>query len=136
MAMLQHLKKLIGVFNIQLNRKVSGILAAFKLKRIRLRIQQDASTPMKLDQLDNKNSLHASKPDIQAHIQNFLSTPEGQKYKAQAGLELANAYLHKIVKELNQPDLNLRQKMLFNLALMEILKEIEKNEEILNSTQQ
>jgi hypothetical protein len=91
---------------------------------------------MKQDHWDNKNSLHASKPDIQAHIQNFLSTPEGQKYKAQASLELANAYLYKIVNELNQPDLTTRQQMLFNLALMEILREMEKNEKILNLTQQ
>jgi hypothetical protein len=92
--------------------------------------------PMKQDHWDSKRSLHASKPDIQAHIQNFLSTPEGQQYKAQASLELANAYLQKVVKELNQPDLDLRQKMLFNLALMEIVKEIQRNEKILNSTQQ
>jgi hypothetical protein len=114
---------------------VSDILVALKLKRIKQRIQQDASDLMTLDQLDNKNSLHASKPDIQAHIQNFLSTPEGQKYKAEASLQLANAYLYKIVNELNQPDLTTRQQMLFNLALMEILREMEKNEKILNSTQ-
>ena len=113
-----------------------AILAALKLKPTKLRRQQDTSDTTKLDQLDEMSSLHASKPDTQALIQSFLSTPEGQRYKAEAHLELANAYLQRILKELNQPNLTLREKMLYNLALMEILREMERNEEILNSTQQ
>jgi RNA polymerase-interacting CarD/CdnL/TRCF family regulator len=79
---------------------------------------------------------HASKPDIQAHIQSFLQTPEGQKMKAEASLTVANAYLQQILKQSNQPDLTIREKMLLNLALMEIIQELEKNEEILNLTMQ
>jgi len=71
-------------------------------------------------------------PDTQAHIQKFLETPEGQIMKAEATLQLANGYLHRIVTELNQPELDLRQKMLLNLALMECMETIQKNEEILN----
>jgi predicted metal-dependent TIM-barrel fold hydrolase len=79
---------------------------------------------------------HASEPDIQAHIQSFLQTPEGQKMKAEASLTVANTYLHKILNQLNQPDLTIREKMLLNLALMEIVRELEKNETILSSTMQ
>jgi hypothetical protein len=79
---------------------------------------------------------HASEPDIQAHIQSFLQTPEGQKMKAEASLTVANTYLHKILNQLNQPDLTIREKMLLNLALMEIVRELEKNEKILNLTSQ
>ena len=136
MVMLQHLKQWVGAFNIRLKKIMFGILAVLKLKRIRQRIQQDISVTTKLDLLEETNSLNASKPDTQALIQSFLSTPEGQKYKAEASLQLANAYLQRVLKELNQPDLTLREKMLFNLALMEILRELEKNEEILNSIQQ
>jgi predicted metal-dependent TIM-barrel fold hydrolase len=56
--------------------------------------------------------------------------------KAEASLQLANAYLHQILKEMNQPDLTIKQNMLLNLALMEIVRELEKNEKILNSKMQ
>jgi hypothetical protein len=134
--MLQHLKQWVGAFNIQLKKIMYAILAALKLKPTKQRIQQDTSVTTKQELLDKMSSLNASKPDTQALIQSFLSTPEGQKYKAEASLQLANAYLQRILKELNRPDLNLREKMLFNLALMEILRELEKNEEILSSIQQ
>jgi hypothetical protein len=49
---------------------------------------------------------------------------------------VANTYLQQILKQSNHPDLTIREKMLLNLALMEILRELEKNEEILNLTMQ
>jgi hypothetical protein len=65
-----------------------------------------------------------------------IQITEGQKMKAEAGLQIANAYLHQILKEMSQPDLTLKQNMLLNLALMEILRELERNEKTLNSTMQ
>jgi hypothetical protein len=72
--------------------------------------------------------------DTQEQIQSFLSTPEGQQFKAKTILEMTNMYLVKIVEQLAHPDLKLREKMLLNLALMECLKTIEENEKTLNST--
>jgi hypothetical protein len=75
-----------------------------EIKTTKQRIQQDTSVTTKQELLDKMSSLHASKPDTQALIQSFLSTPEGQRYKAEASLQLANAYLQRILKELNQPN--------------------------------
>ena len=133
MVMLQILKNHLGEFNTWLNRIIRDIRAAFRLRGIKQRIRQDASISMKRDLLDEMKSKNASKPDIQAHIQNFLQTPEGQKMKAEASLQVANTYLQQILKQSNQPDLTIREKMLLNLALMEILREMEKNEAVLNS---
>jgi hypothetical protein len=134
--MLNKLKKQVGAFNTWLNRMIRGIRVAFRLRGIKLRIQRDASMSTKQELLDKMKSGHASKPDIQAHIQSFLKTPEGQKMKAEASLQIANAYLHQILKQSNQPELTIREKMLLNLALMEIMQELEKNEKILNSMTQ
>ena len=136
MVMLQHLKQWVGAFNIRLKKTMYAIRVALKLKRTKQRIQRDISVTTKQELLDEMSSLHASKPDTQALIQSFLSTPEGQRYKAEASLQLANAYLQRILKELNQPNLSMRENMLYNLALMEILRELEKNEEILSSIPQ
>ena len=136
MVMLKHSKQVLGAFNIWLNRIIRGIRAVFQSRGIKHRIQQDASTSTKQDLLDKMKSGDASKPDIQAHIQNFLQTPEGRKMKAEASMQLLNQYLHQIIKDLNQPNLAIKQKMLLNLALMQILQELEKNEQIINSMPQ
>ena len=134
--MLYELKKRIGAFSIRLIQKVQSIRVAFKLKRIRQRIQQDASTMTKLEHWDNKNLLHASKPDIQAHIQKFLETPEGRLAKAEMSVRLADEYLEKITLLLQQPDLNLNQKLLFSLALQECVETLQQNQQIMNSMMQ
>jgi hypothetical protein len=56
--------------------------------------------------------------------------------KAEASLQVANTYLQQILKQSNHPELTIREKMLLNLALTEILRELEKNEKILNSMTQ
>ncbi|NBS61886.1 MAG: hypothetical protein EBT26_07605, partial [Microbacteriaceae bacterium] len=136
MVILQKLKKLHGVLCTRLNRIIRVIRAVFRLKGIKQRIQRDASTSMKLDPLNEIHSRHASKTDIQAHIQSFLQTPEGRRMKAEASLTLANTYLYQIINQLNRPELTIREKMLLNLALMEIMQELKKNEKILNSMPQ
>ena len=105
MVMLKRIKQAHGAFSIWLNRMIQGIRAAFQSRGIKQRIQQDASTSMKQDLLDKMNSRDAFKPDIQAHIQSFLQTPEGQKMKAEASLRVANTYLQQILKQSNHPDL-------------------------------
>lgn len=135
MVMLKLIKQLLGAFNIWLNRIIQGTRAAFRSRGIKQRTQRDALTLMRQDLLDDMKSRDESKPDIQALMQSFLQTPEGQKMKAEATLQVANAYLQKILIMSQQPELDLKQKMLLNLALMEVLQQLEKNEKTINSIQ-
>jgi hypothetical protein len=109
---------------------------AFQSKDIKQHILQDASILTKQNRSINKNLKTAQKLDIQDQIQHFLNTPEGQQYKAQASIQLASMYLEKIIESLKNPNLNLQQKMLLNLAMLDCLHQLQKNEKIMNLMKQ
>jgi len=110
---------------------VQSILVAFKLKCIRQRIQQDASSSTIQDPLVILNSRDASNPDITARIQKYLATPEGQIMKAEAIITVSETYLKQIAETLQNP-MPIPQRMLLNLALHECVTTIQQNEQILN----
>jgi uncharacterized protein (UPF0128 family) len=109
---------------------------AFKSKAIKQRIQQDASMPMKLDHMESKSLRDVAKPGTKAHIQKLLESPEGRKMKAEAVIEMSEAYLILLTERQKNPELTLAQKMLISAAIQECSQTIQKNEKILNSIQQ
>ena len=129
--MLYKLNKWVGVSCIRLNRMVLSILAAFKLKRIKQRIQQDASSSTIQDPLVILNSRDASNPAITAQIQKYLATPEGQKMKAEATITIADEYLKQLAEKLQSP-MSIPERMMHHLALQECVIILQKNEQILN----
>jgi hypothetical protein len=135
MVMLYELNKWVGVLCIRLNQWAQSILAAFKLKCIRQRIQQDASLPTIQDPLEISNLRDASNPDTTAQIQKYLATPEGQIMKAEAIITVSETYLKQIAETLQNP-MPVPQRMLLNLALHECVITIQQNEQILNSMTQ
>ena len=71
--------------------------------------------------------------DKKSKVIEFLQSPEGQRYRAQYMIQEAERMLTSITQELKtNPDLNEGQCMVMNLAIHELVNEIQKQEKILN----
>jgi hypothetical protein len=76
----------------------------------------------------------SSQQEIANRLTQFLTTPEGQKLKAQMTIKQANQLMIPLLEKWMQtPNEETAQRMLLSLALMECHQAIEKNEALLKT---
>jgi hypothetical protein len=72
------------------------------------------------------------KPNNPTEIQNLLETPQGQIMKAKAMVQISEEYLILLATKSQNPDLQLPEKMMYQMAMHECTQMILKNEQIIN----